>query len=163
MIEVDRGLLVRRIRDGTVIDHIPAGNALNVIKILGIDGDEGIRLAIIMNTDSSKLGKKDIVKIEGRELTMDEVSIIALIAPTATINIIREYRVYRKEKVDVPDTVEGIIRCSNPNCISNQDRETAKPKFRVLSKEPLLLECVYCERYTTRDDILRQFVSRSGV
>jgi aspartate carbamoyltransferase regulatory subunit len=157
------GLLVRKIRFGTVIDHIPAGNALNVVRILGINGDEGIRLAIIMNTESSKLGRKDIVKIEGRELTMDELNIIALIAPTATINIIRDYEVYRKEKVSVPDYIEGIIRCSNPSCISNQGRETAKPKFRVVSKEPLTLECIYCERYTSREEIVKQFISHMGV
>ena len=156
---MDKGLLVRKIRDGTVIDHIPPGNALNVIRILGIAGEDGSRLSIIMNTDSSKLGKKDIVKIEGRELTMDEVDIIALIAPTATINIIRDYEVVSKKDVSIPDTVEGVVKCANPNCISNAGREKAIPKFKVVSKDPLILKCIYCERYTTREDILRQFIA----
>lgn len=155
---MDEGLLVRKIRDGTVIDHIPAGNALNVIRILGIAGNSGSRLSIIMNTDSSKLGKKDIVKIEGRELTMDEVDIISLIAPTATINIVRDYKVVKKEKVSIPDIIEDVIRCANPSCITNLEREKIKPRFKVVSKDPLLLKCVYCERYTTREDILRQFI-----
>lgn len=153
------GLLVRKIRDGTVIDHIPAGSALDVIRILSIDVKDGGRVAIIINTDSGKYGKKDIVKVEGRELTMDEVNIIALIAPHATINIIRNYRVVRKEKVSIPDRIEDIIKCSNPNCISNQDRETAVPRFKVVSKDPLLLRCRYCERYTDREDVLRQVVT----
>lgn len=151
------GLLVQKIRDGTVIDHIPAGSALDVLKILGVDFKGGNRIAIIMNTDSDKYGKKDIVKIEGKELTMEEVNIISLIAPHATINIIRGFRVVRKEKVSIPDFIENIIRCSNPNCISNIDRETATPKFDVVSKSPLLLRCRYCERNTDREDILRQF------
>ena len=133
VIKMSSGLLVRKIREGTVIDHIPAGSALDVIRILGINVKNGDRVAIIINTDSEKYGKKDIVKIEKRELTMDEVNIIALIAPNATINIIRNYRVVRKEKVKIPDHVENIVRCSNPNCISNLDRENATPKFDVVS------------------------------
>ncbi len=160
---MDEELLVRKIRDGTVIDHIPAGNALNVIKILGVAGEDGSRLSIIMNTESSKLGKKDIVKIEGRELTMDEVNIIALIAPNATINIIRGYKVVSKKTVSIPDTVEGVVKCANPNCITNLSREKVIPKFNVVSKEPLLLKCIYCERYTTREDILKQFIIGGGV
>jgi aspartate carbamoyltransferase regulatory subunit len=152
------GLLVRRIKDGTVIDHIPAGSALDVIRILKIDVGSGGRVAIIMNTDSGKYGRKDIVKIEGRELTMDEVNIIALIAPNATINIIRNYRVVRKDKVEIPEYIENIVGCSNPNCISNLDREAAKPMFNVVSKDPLILKCRYCERYTSREDLLRQFL-----
>ena len=150
-------LLVRKIKDGTVIDHIPAGNALNVIRILGLPRGSENRMAIIMYTTSSKMGLKDIVKVEGLELTSDEVNMIALIAPTATINIVRDYVVVRKERVKVPEVFEGIIKCSNPNCISNQARETAKPKFRLVSNEPLILRCEYCERYTYKEDILRQF------
>lgn len=150
-------LLVRKIKNGTVIDHIPAGNALNVLRILGIKGSEGFRIAIVMNVESKKLGKKDIVKIENRELAPQEVNMIALIAPAATINIIRSYDVVRKENVELPETIEGIVKCSNPNCITNQPGENAKPKFKVISKEPLILQCTYCERYTTKNDVLNQF------
>ncbi len=154
---MEKELLVRKIKDGTVIDHIPAGNALNVLKILKIKGSEGFRIAIVMNVESRKLGRKDIVKIEGRELNPEEVNMIALIAPTATINIVRNYEVYRKVKVKLPDTIEGIVKCSNPNCITNQHREYAVPMFKVISKNPLILQCLYCERYTTREDIINQF------
>ena len=154
-------LLVRKIKDGTVIDHIPSGNALRVLKVLGISGEEGMRISIVMNTDSGKLGKKDIIKIEGRELNIKEVNIIALIAPTATINIIRNYRVVSKENVEIPDYIEDIVKCANPNCITNRE-SGLKSRFETISKDPLLLKCVYCDRYTTLEDIYRQFIGEEG-
>lgn len=148
-----KNLLVRKIRDGTVIDHIRVGYALVVLDILGIKGDK--RIAVIMNTDSAKYGRKDIVKIEGYEVDVDEANLISLISPEATINIIKDYKVVSKRRVEVPEYVEGIVKCSNPSCISNSEGEEAKPKFRVVSRDPLLLKCLYCERYTTREDIIR--------
>ena len=156
MSETSRELIVSKIRNGTVIDHIPAGTALQVLNILGITGREGYRVALVMNVESSKLGRKDIVKVENRELKPEEVNKIALIAPTATINIIKDYRVVRKVKVKLQDVIEGIIKCPNPNCISNLPREPIKPKFRVVCRNPIKLKCVYCGRYITGDDIARQ-------
>ena len=150
-------LSVSKIKWGTVIDHIPAGNALNVLKILNIKGDEGFRVAIIMNVDSLKLGRKDIVKVEGRELNPEEVNKIALIAPTATINIVRDYKVIVKFKVKLPEIIEDIVKCNNPNCITNSEREPIKPMFKLVSSDPVKLQCLYCGRYLTRDDIARQF------
>lgn len=154
---MEEELLVRKIRSGTVIDHISAGNALNVLKILGIKGSEGYRVAIVMNVESKKLGLKDIVKVEGRELAPKEVNMIALIAPKATINIIRDYKVVKKVRVKLPKIIDGIVKCSNPNCITNRPREYIKPRFKVVSEEPLILQCLYCERYTTKEDIVKQF------
>ena len=154
-------LLVRKIKNGTVIDHIPAGNALRVLKVLGVSGEEGSRISIVMNTESGKLGKKDIIKIEDRELSMNEVNIIALIAPTATINIIRNYEVVSKKKVEIPNYIEDIVKCANPNCITNIETDL-KPRFKVVSKNPLLLKCEYCDRYTTLEDIYRQFIGGEG-
>lgn len=154
---MEEELLVRKIRSGTVIDHISAGNALNVLKILGIKGSEGYRVAIVMNVESKKLGLKDIVKVEGRELAPKEVNMIALIAPKATINIIRDYKVVKKVRVKLPKIINGIVKCSNPNCITNRPREYVKPRFKVVSEEPLILQCLYCERYTTKEDIVKQF------
>ena len=152
-------LTVSKIRYGTVIDHIPAGYALNVLRILGIRGSEGYRVAVVMNVDSMKLGKKDIVKIEGRELEPEEVNKIALIAPTATINIVRDYKVEVKMKVKLPDEIEGIIRCSNPNCITNSPREPIKARFRLVRRHPVRLQCMYCGRYLERDEIAKQLTS----
>ena len=157
---IENQLMVRKIRDGTVIDHIPAGRALNVLKILGITGREGFVVAIVMNVESKKLGKKDIVKTEGRFLDISEVNKIALIAPTATINIIKDYRVVEKKRVAVPDVIKGIIRCVNPNCITNQPREPVEPVFTTVSKSPLKVACKYCGQIMTQEDIVRQLVGR---
>ncbi len=149
-------LLVSKIRDGTVIDHIPAGQALNVLKILGITGKEGLRVAVVMNVESKKLGKKDIVKIEKLELKPEDVNRIALLAPTATINIIRNYEVISKSKVEVPQEIEGIISCNNPKCITNQPREPIKPRFKLVSLNPIMMQCEYCGYIMTHEEILRQ-------
>ncbi len=98
-----------------------------------------------MNVRSEKERKKDIVKIENRELKPKEVDKVALIAPDATINIIRNYNVEQKHKVSLPDTIKGIVRCANPNCISNL-KEPVEPVFRIISKNPIKLRCYYCER-----------------
>ncbi len=151
-------LAVSKIREGTVIDHIPAGKALQVLKILGISGREEYRVALIMNVESRKLGRKDIVKVEGRELRNEEVHKIALIAPTATINIIRNYEVVRKVKVILPNVIEDIIKCPNPNCVTNLPREPIKPRFKVISRSPIKLRCLYCGRYVGSDEVIRQLL-----
>ncbi len=150
-------LIVSKIRNGTVIDHIPAGRALSVLRILGIKGNEGFRIALVMNVESKKLGRKDIVKIEDREIDEKESSLITLIAPFATINIIRNYNVVEKRKMEIPKIVKGIVKCPNPQCITNNDVE-AESKFLTISVKPLKLKCQYCETYITEDDVLRQIL-----
>lgn len=154
----EESLLVRKIREGTVIDHIPAGRALNVLKILGLTGEEGYTIAIVMNVPSAKLGRKDIVKVEGRFLSPEEVDRIALIAPTATINIVKDYAVTLKRRVEVPSIVEGLLRCPNPSCITNSPREPLKPRFELISRTPLRLRCDYCGDELSEKDIVRQLV-----
>ena len=151
-------LRVRRIKDGTVIDHIPAGSALAVLKILGITGKEGYVVAVVMNVESKKIGKKDILKIEGRELEREEVDKIALIAPTATINIIREFKVIKKFRVDLPEKIIGLIKCTNPTCITRKENEPVQPMFKVITKDPLKIQCEYCGTYLTREDIISQLI-----
>lgn len=146
MTEVE--LKVRPIKNGTVIDHIAAGQALNVLKILGISGTTDATLSVVINVDSEKLGLKDIVKVEDRELMEEEVNRIALIAPAATINIIRDYLVIEKHLVDLPDEIVGVVRCQNPSCISNTS-EPIKSRMLVKTKNPVLLRCVYCEQPLT--------------
>lgn len=150
-------LRVQKIKDGTVIDHITAGYALDVLRILGLTGKEGLTISIVMNVPSHKLGLKDIVKVEGKELLEEEVHKIALIAPNATINIIRDYEVLSKMKVKIPDTLVGIVKCSNPSCISNS-REPIKPIFHVISKDPLLIQCYYCRRIMDRNEALLNLI-----
>ncbi|RLF40101.1 MAG: aspartate carbamoyltransferase regulatory subunit [Thermoplasmata archaeon] len=138
-------LKIPRIKDGTVIDHITAGQALKVLRILGIpEGTKSI-VSVAMYVKSKKMGKKDIVKVENRELDPEEVNKIALIAPKATINIIRDYKVAKKFRVHIPDEIVGIVRCPNPNCISNSE-EPIESRFVVVRRDPLVIKCYYCER-----------------
>jgi aspartate carbamoyltransferase regulatory subunit len=146
MTEVE--MKVRPIKNGTVIDHIAGGQALNVLKILGIYGTSDAPVSVVMNVESGKLGKKDIVKVEDRELKEMEVNRIALIAPAATINIIRNYKVIEKRHVDLPTEIVGVVRCQNPSCISNTS-EPISSRMMVKTKNPVLLRCVYCEQLLT--------------
>ncbi|MCS7373437.1 MAG: aspartate carbamoyltransferase regulatory subunit [archaeon GB-1867-097] len=152
----EKELKVQKIKNGTVIDHIAAGYALSVLRILGITGKEGITVSVVMNVPSEKLGKKDIVKVEGRELKKEEVNKIALVAPKATINIIRNYKIIRKDRIRLPNEIEGIISCINPKCITKGEREPIKPKFTVISDKPIRLRCKYCGTILEIDDIEKQ-------
>ncbi|TAN47218.1 MAG: aspartate carbamoyltransferase regulatory subunit [Candidatus Methanoperedens sp.] len=134
---------VRRIEHGTVIDHITAGQALNVLRILGVSGTTSAVVSVAMNVPSGAIGSKDIVKVEDRELEEEEVDRISLIAPNATINIIRDYEVIEKYRVELPERLEGVVKCSNPNCISNTN-EPVISKFLV-NKKPVELRCIYCD------------------
>jgi len=157
MVEVtEKTLRVSKIKDGTVIDHITSGHALDVIKILGITGRVNGIVTVAMNVPSKTLGVKDMVKIEGRELKSEEVDKIALLAPHATINIVRNYKVADKQRVKLPDTIRGTVKCANPACISNS-REPVQPKFYVDNEEPLRLRCHYCGYIMEKQDVLKQF------
>ena len=140
-------LRVSKIRNGTVIDHVTAGQALNVLAILGIDGDSGDSVSIGMNVPSGRLGRKDILKVEERELSQSEVDVLSLIAPEATINIVRDYEVVEKNRVERPDHVEGVLSCPNHNCITNEN-EPVDSAFDVL---PEGLRCTYCGTFIRED------------
>ncbi|OFX17827.1 aspartate carbamoyltransferase regulatory subunit [archaeon RBG_16_50_20] len=149
-------LYVRKIKDGSVIDHITPGFALDVLKILGINGKDGEVVTAAMNVESKRQHNKDIVKIQNRELKPGEVDKIALIAPNATINIIRNYDVASKKVVELPAVIRGIIKCDNPSCISNS-REPVEPQFTVDQREPIRLRCYFCGHIMEREDVLKQF------
>ena len=148
----DQVLKVQKIKKGIVIDHIPCGMALKVLKILGIEGDVGSTLTIAMHV-KSKYGWKDIVKIEERYLDDREIDKIALIAPNATVNVVENYKVIRKHRVKVPEIVKGIVKCMNPRCITNQ-REPIVPEFKTISTEPIVIKCKYCGREMSGEDIV---------
>lgn len=147
-------LKVKPIENGTVIDHIQANKALQVLKILGLP-KEGINVTLAMNVPS-KLGFKDIVKIENREVEHSEIDKISLIAPHATINIIRDYEIVSKKKVESVEVLSGIVKCTNPKCISNTD-EPIESKFYLVESDPITLRCHYCERLVQADEISKQF------
>jgi aspartate carbamoyltransferase regulatory subunit len=149
-------LRVSKIKDGTVIDHITGGHALDVVRILGITGRRAGVVSIGINVPSKRLGVKDIVKVEGRELAASEVDKIALLAPRATINIIKNYKVVEKKRVKLPDTLLDVVKCDNPACVSNSS-EPVQSKFYVEKEEPLRLKCHYCGHLMEKADVLKQF------
>ncbi len=153
---MEKDIRVKKIIRGTVIDHISAGQALNVLKILGITQEHPkTTLTVAINVPSKRIGVKDIVKVEGLELRGEDIDKISLIAPEATINIIRDYKVIEKKKVEIPEKIEGMLKCANPNCITNF--ESVKTKFIVEKKHPIRLRCFHCERVMREKDIVRQF------
>ncbi len=152
----ERILKVQKIKNGIVIDHIPCGMSLKVLKILNIEGDIGSTLTLAMHV-KSKNGWKDIVKIEDRYLAEKEIDKIALIAPNATVNTIKNYEVVKKHRVRIPDKIKGIVKCTNPRCITNQ-KEPVETEFFVISKEPLIIKCKYCEREMNAKEIIENII-----
>lgn len=147
----DKQLSVSAIKNGTVIDHIPAGSLFKVISILKLDKLETL-VTFGNSFESKKLGKKGIIKLSEVFFETEDINKISLVAPTAKLNIIRDYEVVEKMKVEIPDEVTGIIKCVNPKCITNN--ETATTKFTVISKEKVQLKCYYCEKITSQDNLV---------
>ncbi len=141
----EQTLKISKIKDGTVIDHIPPGKALKVLSILRIDEKDGNSISIGIRVMSKRLGQKDVIKIENRDLEKFEVDKISLIAPDATISIVKNYEITEKFSVDLPQRLVGIVKCSNTNCITNT-KEPVVGEFTLLSKHPLQIRCNYCER-----------------
>lgn len=138
-----RAFKVYAIKNGTVIDHLPAGQGLRIIELLGLKKNSYI-VTLGMNFTSKKHGNKDIVKVENKELNAQEVNKIAVIAPTATLNIIRDFKIVQKNRVIIPKIIEDMIKCANPNCVTNH--EPVKTKFVPVQKKSLTLRCYFCER-----------------
>ena len=145
-------LLVRRIKDGTVIDHINEGKGLRVLEALEIDGSRGNVITIALNMPSGKLKKKDMIKVEGRFLEDDDTNKLAVIAPSTTVNIIKDYKLVEKRRVSLPNQIEQIFRCSNPDCITNS-QEHIESTMEVMDKENLVLKCRYCGRILDVNDL----------
>jgi len=143
-------LKVPGIKEGTVIDHIPSRVTFKVMRILDLKEFKHV-ISVVLNLKSKALGKKGIIKIGSRFLTQEEVNKIAILAPNATVNIIKNYEVKEKIKVSLPDKLKNIIKCSNPNCITNNEK--VKTSFRVINKLPLQVMCNHCERVMGADDI----------
>jgi aspartate carbamoyltransferase regulatory subunit len=138
-------LMVRRIKEGTVIDHIDEGKGLQVINALHIDGKDGSLITIALNVPSGKFKKKDIIKVENKFLKDEDTNKIAVIAPKATINMIRDYKLVEKRRVSLPNEIDKIFRCSNPDCITNSN-EVIESVMDVIDKEGSVLKCRYCSR-----------------
>ncbi len=134
---------VERIERGTVIDHILPAMAFDVLRVLKLSNDR--TMSILVNTHSKKGGKKDILKFEDVELSAEQANLVALISPQATINYIVDGEVARKFNAEAPMVVRGILTCSNPNCITNQN-EPVTTEFKRTSGENQRYVCSYCDR-----------------
>jgi len=143
-------LMVSAIKDGTVIDHIPARNLFKVISILGLNKIEN-QITFGTNLESKKLGKKAIIKIANLFFPEEDINKIALVAPDAKLNIIRDYAVVEQKVVQVPDEIVGIVKCFNPQCITNHEKITTR--FIVIQKKEVALKCHYCEKITDQEHI----------
>lgn len=146
-----RAFKVFAIEEGTVIDHIQSGQALKIINILKLDSSGKI-VSAGFNFPSKTLKLKDIIKIEGRELNENEANKLALLAPTATINIIRDFNLIKKFKVTIPPQIEKIVICPNPKCITNH--ESMETIFHTKhNNSQIKLQCRYCEKTFLQSDI----------
>ena len=142
-------LQVAALKNGTVIDHIPSAKVFEVINLLHLYSVEA-PITIGYNLKSEKMGNKGIIKVADMEFDDATINRIALIAPTAVINIIRDYHVVEKHPVALPDTIVGIVRCANPKCITNN--EPMATKFDVVSREPnTVIRCRYCNHSVAGD------------
>lgn len=148
---MEKTLKVLAIKNGTVIDHIPAGVGLKIIKLLKLEKyDDTITTGT--NLQSKKQGRKDIIKIENMELSKDQVNQVALAAPSASINIIKNYQVVKKFEVEVPEEMINIVKCPNPKCITNNE-ETKTKFYTVENGKKFKLKCAYCERVFNQEDV----------
>lgn len=148
--ELKKELKVAALENGTVIDHIPSDKLFKVVEILKLsDMDKSITIG--NNLISKRIGKKGIIKIADTFIEEEEINKIAIIAPKAKINIIRNYEVTDKHEVELPDELHGIIKCNNPKCITNN--EPMQTVFYIQDKDAVRVKCKYCEQVTNREDI----------
>jgi len=146
-------MLVQKISDGTVIDHVFAGKALSVLRLLGDPQNRGVTVALVMNVGSSKMGRKDILKVEGVELTDEQVQKLALIAPLASVNFIRSYSVSEKKKAVLPQTITGVLSCMATTCVSVREKDSVPSVFSLISSSPITYRCKYCGRDLSEQEI----------
>ena len=143
-------LQVAALQNGTVIDHIPTDKLFTVVSLLGLKNSD-LNITIGNNLPSKKLGKKGIIKVADRFFSDEEISRLSVVAPNVKLNIIRDYEVVEKKEVVMPDVVKGIVKCGNPNCITNNEPMTTI--FHVLCKENGVLKCHYCEKEQNKESI----------
>lgn len=151
MTKENKELAVAALRHGTVIDHIPAEALFKAVRILGIE-KMTTNVTIGNNLSSHRLGKKGIIKVADVEFADDVLNRIALIAPKANINIIRDYAVVKKFPIELPHEIVGIVRCGNPKCITNN--EPMRTRFVVTDRDDVTIRCCYCGQSVRSDEAI---------
>ena len=146
-----QALQVAALRNGTVIDHIPAEKLFTVVSLLGLEHMEN-NITIGFNLESKKLGTKGIIKIADKFFCDEEINRISVVAPHVKLNIIRDYEVIEKKEVYMPDDLKGIVKCANPKCITNNGPMATL--FHVTDKENCVLKCHYCEKEQRKEEIV---------
>lgn len=143
-------LEVSAIKNGTVIDHIPAEATFKIVQILNLN-EHPSALTIGTNLESKTLGKKGIIKIADRYISDEEIGRLSVVAPNVTLNIIRDYQIVQKKYVQYPKQIIGVVRCSNPKCITNH--QPVPTKMEVFDYSQKSLRCVYCERVMQQNEV----------
>ena len=144
-------LTVTAIKEGTVIDHIPSSATFKVAALLKLENCTNV-VTVAANLQSKNMGKKGLIKIGDKVITKNEADAIAILAPKATVNIIKEYKVIKKIYLSIPKKLENIIKCSNPECITNNSQMDTL--FWVIDDGPLIVRCNYCERIMNDNEII---------
>lgn len=146
-------LKVSAIRSGTVIDHIPSENTFRVFQILDLENTKD-QVYLGTNLESKKLGKKGIIKISGKYFEPSEINKIALVAPEATLIEIKEYEIVKKGKIVPPETIDKIVKCVNPKCVTNNQH--VETQFNIITDYhgKMKLVCHYCEKSMIQKDIV---------
>ena len=134
-------MIVGQIKDGIVLDHITAGNGMNIYNVLKL-GELDCTVALIKNADSQKMGKKNIIKIS--TLLDLDLDILGYLDPGITVNIVRGGAVAERRKLELPERVVGVIKCKNPRCITSVEREIVH-EFKLTDREKKVYRCIYCE------------------
>lgn len=134
-------LAVAALRRGTVIDHIPADVLFEVVRLLQVENND-MQLTIGNNLPSRRLGRKGIIKVADTTFPEAVLNRIALLAPEANVNVIENYEVVDKHRVQLPDTLVNVVKCNNPKCITNN--EPMDTRFIVINRNPVTIRCSYC-------------------
>ena len=134
---------VAAIKNGTVIDHIPAEKTYQVVNLLELQTLD-TPVTIGYNYPSKKIGRKGIIKVSDRFFTDEEISRLSVVAPNVVLNVIKDYEVVEKKTVTTPDELRGIVKCNNPKCITNN--EPMQAVFNVVDKVHGILKCHYCDK-----------------
>ena len=143
-------LIVPRIENGTVIDHIPTNVVYQIVHILGLEKyDDEVLIGNYLT--SQKYIRKGIIKIKNKFFSKEDLSKISLVAPMASIITIKNYEVVEKVAAEIPDHIDNFVKCMNPRCVTNH--EAIPTKFDIIDKENLKLRCHYCEKFVTKDTI----------
>ena len=141
-------MIIGKIKDGIVLDHITAGRGMEIYKILGLDKLD-CTVAMIKNADSVKKGKKDIIKV-GQFIDLD-FDVLGYIDPGITVNLIRDGELVKRDHLTLPERVRGIIKCKNPRCITSTEQELVQ-EFRLTDPEKKIYRCIYCEHETPKPE-----------